>query len=67
MPALRMDSQVDVTEELNRIKLAKKSLKVDDLCFGESKDLADFHNEVFSYEFKDEPKYDYLRRLLNEL
>ena len=61
-----MDTHVDVAEELNRIKLAKQSLKVDDFCYSDSMDLASFYKEVFSYEFKDEPRYDYLRTLLLE-
>ena len=38
-----------------------------DVCFGNTKDLAAFKREVFSYRFKDLPNYENLRKLLIQL
>jgi len=40
---------------------------VADLCFGNTKELSSFMKEVFSYRFKDTPRYDYLIDLLLDL
>jgi len=49
------------------IKEAKSSQRVKDVCFDNTKELSKFMREVFSYHFKDTPRYDYLRSLLQNL
>ena len=62
-----MDPDVNLVDEFDRIKQAKEAFTVDDLCFGNSIKLKEFHDEVFSYGFKDKPRYDYLRDLLQNM
>ena len=49
------------------IKEAKTSQRVKDVCFDNTRELSKFMREVFSYHFKDTPRYDYLRSLLQNL
>ena len=49
------------------IKEAKTSQRVKDVCFDNTRELSKFMREVFSYHFKDTPRYDYLRSLLHNL
>lgn len=50
--------------EFKKILEMRKIEEPKDLCFDNTQGLAEFHSEVFSYRFKDEPRYDYLRGLL---
>ena len=63
---MEVDLEADTGMELNRIKKLKAALKTKDLCFGTSECLSDFKKEVFSYRFKDEPRYNHLREILTK-
>ena len=67
LSAFHVDYDVNLIDEFNRIRQAKEAFTVDDLCFDNSIKLKEFHDEVFSYGFKDKPRYDYLRELLQNL
>lgn len=54
-------------ECFERIKEAKSRLRSRDLCTGRSRKLKEFKKEIFSYHFKDEPRYGVLREMLNNL
>ena len=64
---LKLQKGADQIDELRRIKLAKEKHTTADLCFGPSADLVDFKNEVFSYGFNDQPRYDFLKGILSSL
>ena len=55
---------VDILLKLSK---EKKNLGSKDLCFGPSKELYEFKKEVLGYGFKDEPRYDYLKSLLEDI
>ena len=40
---------------------------LEELCYDNTEDLKEFMTEVFSYRFKDTPRYDYLRDILVSL
>ena len=62
MPGFKIDNKVDKNEQFKKIKEAKESQRLRDVCFDNTRELSKFMREVFSYRFKDTPRYDYLRR-----
>ena len=67
MPGFKYYEEVDKNVQFKQIKTAKESQKLNDLCFGNSKELSGFMREVFSYRFNDTPNYDLLRQILRDL
>lgn len=67
LPGTTCDEDTDVNEEFKIIRDAKMNQTTKDVCFGNTKDLAAFKREVFSYRFKDLPNYENLRKLLIQL
>ena len=69
LPKIDIYSKVERNESFRRIRDAKLSYKLKDLCneADGTAELEEFVREVFGYRFKDEPKYDRLRKLLNRL
>ena len=67
LPGTTCDEETDVNEEFKIIRDAKMNQTTKDVCFGNTKDLAAFKREVFSYRFKDLPNYENLRKLLIQL
>ena len=60
--------QLDTVEE--RVKYAMEFRKTEtskDLCHGNTKKLYKLKKEIFKYRFMDEPNYEYLRDMLQEL
>ena len=67
LPGTSLANSTDVNQEFQHIRDVKIKQRTHDLCFGNTKGLTNFKREVFSYRFKDEPRYDYLRDLLTQL
>ena len=67
MSGLPYDLKHDTSELIEATLQIRKHQKSKDLCFGVSKELRDFKREAFSYHFKDEPNYQSLRLILEEL
>lgn len=67
LPGIELGEDYNASEEFEKILQTKKSQGINDLCFGASKDLEKFHQEVFSYKFADAPNYEELRKMLNRL
>lgn len=69
MPKIDIYAKVSRNESFRRIRDAKLSYKMHDLCnrVDGTAELEDFVREVFSYRFTDEPNYDKLRMLLDML
>lgn len=67
MPGFEIDNRVDKNQQFRTIKAVKESQRLRDVCFDNTSELSAFMREVFSYRFKDTPRYDYLRSLLQGL
>lgn len=67
MPGFDIRERHDTSLQFNTIRNVKQSERRRDLCFGNTSELSKFMKEVFSYRFKDTPRYDYLRELLRDL
>ena len=67
MPGIELNNDYDPNQVFDEIKETRRAQKSKDLCFGNTKELKTFKKEVFSYNFADEPRYDYLRSSLVNL
>ena len=67
LPGTNLKTNTDVNKEFQIIRDVKMKQRTADICFGNTKGLSTFKREVFSYRFKDEPRYEYLRDLLSQL
>ena len=67
MPGFDIQAKQDTNKQFNTIRNVKQNEGLHDICFGNTADLGKFMKEVFSYRFKDTPRYDYLRNLLQKL
>lgn len=67
MPGFDIHDKKNKSKQFNTIRNVKMSQKLSDLCFDNTKKLSKFMREIFSYRFKDTPRYDYLRDLLKDL
>lgn len=67
MPGFDIHDKENKNKQFTKIRDVKQSQRLGDLCFGNTKSLSRFMREVFSYRFKDTPRYDYLRGLLQDL
>jgi len=67
MPGFEIDNRVDKNQQFRTIKAAKESQRLKDVCFDNTSELSQFMREVFSYRFKDTPRYEFLRNMLKEL
>ena len=69
LPKIDIYAQCERNESFRRIRDAKLSYKLKDMC-NESDgtaELEEFVREIFSYRYKDEPRYDKLRKILTSL
>ena len=67
LPGTNLKNNADVNKEFQMIRDAKMKQRTNDICFGNTKGLSTFKREVFSYRFRDEPRYEFLRDLLSQL
>lgn len=67
MPGFDIHDDEDKNKQFKTIRDVKFKYRASDLCCDNTKELIRFMREVFSYRFKDTPRYDYLRGLLREL
>jgi hypothetical protein len=69
LPKVDIYNKVSRNESFRRIRDAKLSYKMSDLCNRSegTGELEDFVREVFSYRFQDEPNYDKLRVMIDIL
>ena len=67
LPQIELTSKMTVNEQFMVIRDAKQDHRTADLCFENTQDLADLRREIFSYRFKDQPRYSLLRKMLWKL
>lgn len=69
LPKLDIYAKVDRNESFKIIRDTKLAYKMKDLCNEQEGtcELKEFIREVFNYRFKDEPNYNKLRKLLQDL
>ena len=66
MPGINLDSY-DTGNAFEYMKGVRSTQTSKDLCFGNTKVLKPFMKESFAYHFEDEPRYDFLKSLLQDL
>lgn len=66
LSGIDLESQMSSFEAFKSTKKAKQNHSIADLCCDRASIMNKFANEVFSYKFKDTPKYAKLRQLLTE-
>lgn len=67
LPQIELTSKMTVNEQFMVIRDAKQEHRTADLCFENTQDLADLRREIFSYRFKDKPRYSLVRKMLWKL
>lgn len=60
LPNVQYNNNLDGIKRFDIVRQAREVESSQDLCFGNTEDLLDFHKEVFKYQFKDQPNYKLL-------